>query len=85
MNVKTFTGTEPGAVDKQVNDWLGENGVKVLKTSTAFRRLRDKGKDAVTGKAMSRRAVGIAISVWYEQPEPSKQFRSRPSSWEIRS
>ena len=78
MRVKTFTGTDAAAVDKQVNDWLAENHVKVRRTSTAFQRLRDRGQDAITGKATTCRAVGIAISVWYDEPEPSKQSRSRP-------
>ena len=81
MRVKTFTGTDAAAVDQQVNDWLAGNNVKVRKTSTAFQRLRDHGADAITGKATIRRAVGIAISVWYDEPEASKRFRSRPTRW----
>jgi hypothetical protein len=69
MKVKTFTGTDPNAVDQQVNNWLAENGVKVLRTSTAFQRLRDKGKDAITGRTTTRRAVGVAISIWYDEPQ----------------
>ena len=81
MKVKTFTGTDAAAVDQQVNDWLAENHVKVRKTSTAFQRLRDHGADAITGKATTRRAIGIALSVWYDETEPSKRFRSRPTRW----
>jgi hypothetical protein len=69
--------------DRQVNDWLAESGVKVRKTSAAFQRLRDRGTDALTGKTISRRAVGIVISIWYDEEEGSKRFRSRPSSWEF--
>jgi hypothetical protein len=72
MKVKTFTGTDPKIVDHQVNDWLAENHVKVRKTSTAFQRLRDHGADAITGTATKRRAVGIAISVWYDEPPAEK-------------
>ena len=79
MKVKTFTGTDPSAVDRQLNDWLAENGVKVLKTNTAFQRLRDHGKDAITGKTTSRRAVGVAISIWYEEPQKAP----RPETWEF--
>jgi Na+-translocating ferredoxin:NAD+ oxidoreductase RnfG subunit len=82
MKVKTFTGTDPSAVDQQVNDWLATNGVKVLKTSTAFQRLRDKGQDAITGKTITRRAVGIAVSVWYEEPAATPR---RPDTWIFRS
>jgi hypothetical protein len=48
MKVRTFTGTHREAVDKQINDWLAQSYVKVRKTSTAFKTLRDKGWDAVT-------------------------------------
>jgi hypothetical protein len=84
MKVKTFTGTDPKAVDQQVNEWLAENcTVKVVKTNTAFQRLRDHGEDAITGKTVSRRAVGIAISIWYEELAASKRFRARPTSWQF--
>ena len=66
MKVKTFTGTDAEAVDQQVNDWLAANQVKVLNTATAFKRLRNHGPDALTGKTTDRRSVGIAISVWYD-------------------
>ena len=66
MKVKTFTGIDPDAVDRQVNDWLAETKVKVLNTATAFKRLRNHGQDALTGKTTDRRALGIAISVWYD-------------------
>jgi hypothetical protein len=81
MRVKTFTGTDAAAVDQQVNDWLAENNVKVRKTSTAFRRLRDRGEDAITGKTVTRRALGIAVSVWYDEPPASKRLMSRPTTW----
>jgi hypothetical protein len=74
MKVKTFTGTDPSAVDKQVNDWLAENNVKARKTNIAFQRLRDRGTDALTGRTTSRSAIGIAISVWYEEPAASKRL-----------
>jgi hypothetical protein len=82
VKVKTFTGTNPKAVDQDVNDWLAENNVKVRKTNTAFHRLRDKGEDAITGKTTTRRALGIAISVWYEEPTRRPQ---RPDTWIFRS
>jgi hypothetical protein len=81
MKVKTFTGTDPEAVDRQVNEWLAENNVKVRRTTTAFKRLRERGQDAITGKTMARRGVGVALSVWYDEPEASKRIRSRPTRW----
>jgi hypothetical protein len=78
MQVRTFTGTDPAAVDKQVNDWLAESKVQVRHTSTAFRPLRDRGKDAITGRTVTRRAVAVAISVWYDEPG-SKTTRSHPA------
>jgi len=80
MQVRTFTGTDTAAVDKQVSDWLAESRVRVRRTSTAFRPLRDKGKDAITGRTVTRRAVAVAISVWYDEPG-SKTFRSNPATW----
>jgi hypothetical protein len=79
MNVKTFTGTHRAAVDKQVNDWLAASNVTVVKTSTAFKQLRERGWDAVAGKTTTRRALAIAISIWYDKPSPANQ--SRPDKW----
>jgi len=79
MNVKTFTGTHRAAVDKQVNDWLTESNVTVVKTSTAFKQLRERGWDVVAGKTTTRRALAVAISIWYEKPSPANQ--SRPDNW----
>ena len=79
MNVKTFTGTHRAAVDKQVNDWLTESNVTVVKTSTAFKQLRERGWDAVAGETTTRRALAVAISIWYEKPSPANQ--SRPDNW----
>jgi hypothetical protein len=66
MKVKTFTGTHREAVDKLVNDWLAVSKVQVVKTDVAFKTLRSRGWDAVAGQAMHRRAVAIAITVWYD-------------------
>jgi hypothetical protein len=46
MKVKTFLGTDAAEVDKLVNEWLAETKVAVRRTSTAFHRFRDRGKDA---------------------------------------
>jgi hypothetical protein len=80
VKVKTFTGTHRATVDKQVNDWLAETNVTVRKTSTAFKQLRERGWDAITGRTTARRALGIAISVWYDEPA-SKSTQSRPTTW----
>jgi hypothetical protein len=61
MNVKTFTGTHRAAVDKQVNDWLTESNVTVVKTGTAFKQLRERGWDAVAGKTTTRRALAFDL------------------------
>ena len=66
MKVKTFLGSDAEEVDSQVNAWLAKSKVHVRRTSTAFKRLRDKGKDALTGRTFDRHGVGIAISIWYE-------------------
>jgi hypothetical protein len=71
MKVKTFVGTDPAMVDKQVNDWLADSKVEVRRTSTAFKRFRDRGEDALTGRTVVRHGVGIAISVWYDE-HPAK-------------
>jgi hypothetical protein len=67
MKVKTFTGTHRFAVDSQVNEWLEKSNVKVHKTNVAFKALRERGWDAVAGKATTRRALAIAITVWYDE------------------
>ena len=66
MKVKTFLGTDAAEVDEKVNDWLAESKVHVRRTSTAFKHLRDRGKDALTGRTVARHGVGIAISIWYD-------------------
>ena len=77
MKVKTFTGTHRAAVDQQVNDWLARSNVEVRRTSTAFKAFRETGWDAISGRTTSRRAVGIAISVWYDEPV-TKVIGNRP-------
>ena len=77
MKVKTSTGTHRAAVDQQVNDWLARSNVEVRKTSTAFKAFRETGWDAISGRTTSRRAVGIAISVWYDEPV-TKVIGNRP-------
>ena len=53
MKVKTFLGSDAAEVDNQVNAWLAKSKVHVRRTSTAFKRYRDKGKDALTGDRKS--------------------------------
>jgi hypothetical protein len=36
MKVKTFTGSETAKVDKRVNDWLAQFGIKPHHTNTAI-------------------------------------------------
>jgi hypothetical protein len=75
MKVKTFTGTRRATVDKQVNDWLAKSNVAVRKTNVAFKSLRERGPDAIAGRTAARRALGIAISIWYDK-EPIPQSRT---------
>jgi len=75
MKVKTFVGTDAPEVDKQVNDWLAESKVHVRRTSTAFHRFRDRGKDAIAGRTIARQGVGIVISVWYDEHPAKPQIR----------
>ena len=76
MKVKTFVGADAAEVDKQVNKWLAESKVQVRRTSTAFHRFRDRGKDAITGRTVARQGVGIVISVWYEEHRAGSQIRT---------
>ena len=81
MKVKIFTGTRRAAVDQQVNDWIARSNVEVRKTSTAFKAFRESGWDATSGKTTSRRALGIAISVWYDDEPVMKVIGNRPTDW----
>jgi hypothetical protein len=85
MKVKTFTGTHRFAVDAQVNDWLAKSNVTVRDTKVAIKGLRSRGWDAVAGKATDRRAVAIAITVWYDEPTPQRVFHSNPNTWIFKS
>jgi hypothetical protein len=84
MKVKTFTGTRRFAVDSQVNDWLTESNVIVHETNVAFKALKEKGWDAVAGKTTRRRALAIAITVWYDEPYKQKP-KPNPATWIFRS
>jgi uncharacterized protein (DUF2267 family) len=82
MKVKTFTGTHRATVDKQVNDWLAKSNVAVYTTNVAFKAMREWGPDAIAGRTTARRALAIAISVWYdEKPIP----QARPDTWKFES
>jgi hypothetical protein len=83
MKVKTFTGTHRAAVDKQVNNWLAKSNVTVRKTNVAFKALRSRGWDAVTGKAVDRRALAVAITVWYEEALSPQNAPARPANWKF--
>ena len=85
MKVKTFTGTRKFAVDTQVNNWLAKSNVTVRDTKVAIKGLRSRGWDAVAGKVTDRRAVAIAITVWYDEDQTRKPsrplgFSNRPNS-----
>jgi len=73
MKVKTFLGSDAKDVDDQVNAWLAKSKVHVRRTSTAFKRLRDKGRDTLTGRTQARYGVGIAISIWYDAITPQSK------------
>jgi hypothetical protein len=68
LKVKTFTGTDTAEVDQRVNDWLAKSKVRVWRTMTAFKGQKFVGRDVVGGKILNRRGLGIAISVWYDEP-----------------
>jgi hypothetical protein len=80
MRVKTFTGTHREAVDQQVNGWLAKNDVIVRKTNVALKPLRERGWDVVAGKTTTRRALAVAISVWYDEPR-LRSPKSNPANW----
>ena len=84
MKVKTFTGTHRFALNRQVNDWLAKSNITVRKTGVAFKALRDRGWDAIAGKTTTRRAVAIAITVWYDEPHPQTP-KPNPATWIFRS
>ena len=71
MKVKTFTGSETAKVDKRVNDWLAQFGIRPHHTNTAIGQFTVKAEDQRTGKPVNRRVAVIAISVWYEEPAAS--------------
>jgi hypothetical protein len=82
MKVKTFTGTDRVAVDKQINDWLAKSKVAVLQTAVAFKPLSEKGLDVITGRTTTRRGMAVAITVWYKDP-PTPKPMARPTNWEL--
>jgi hypothetical protein len=84
MKVKTFTGTHRFALDRQVNDRLAKSNITVRKTGVAFKALRDRGWDAIAGKTTTRRAVAIAITVWYDEPY-HQTSKPNPATWIFRS
>ena len=84
MKVNASPGTHRLAVDRQVNDWLAKSNGTVRKTNVAFKALRDRGWDAVAGKATTRRAVAIAITVWYDEPY-NQTPKPNPTTWIFKS
>jgi hypothetical protein len=81
MKVKTFTGTHRTAVDNQVNKWLAKSKVTVRNTNVAFKALRHRGWDIVSGKTGDRRALAVAITVWYD--EAPHRAPARPTNWKF--
>lgn len=77
MKVKTFTGTSRAKVDKAINAWLRKTGVQVHRTDVAFKRLREKGADVVSGKTTRRVGLAVAITVWYD----AAFAHPRPDTW----
>jgi hypothetical protein len=68
MKVKTFTGSETAKVDKRVNDWLAQFGIRPHHTNTAIGQFTVNQRISARGKPVNRRVAVIAISVWYEEP-----------------
>ena len=56
MKVKTFTGSETAKVDKRVNDWLAQFGIRPLRTNTAVGQFTVKAEDQRTVLAVFWRA-----------------------------
>jgi hypothetical protein len=50
MRVKTYTGSETAKVDKRVNDWLAQFGIKPHHTNTAI------------GSSLSRQRISARAS-----------------------
>jgi len=68
MKVETFTGSDTAKVDKRVNDWLAQFGIRPQHTNTAVGQFTVKAEDQRTGKPVNRRVAVIAISASYEEP-----------------
>ena len=66
MKIKTFLGQDPLAVDRQINEWLAGTKVAIKFTNTAVSAFTAKGKEQVSGKAITKEIPVIAISVWFE-------------------
>ena len=84
MKVKTFSGTHRATVDRQVNNWLAKSNVTVIKTNVAFKAMREWGPDAIAGKTAARRALAIAITVWYDEPY-NQRPKANPATWIFKS
>jgi hypothetical protein len=71
MKVRTFTGTHAAAVDKQVSDWLATSNVQVRQTTTAFKPLRERGWDAISGRTTDPQGDGHRHFRLVRRPEGS--------------
>jgi hypothetical protein len=51
MKAKTFTGSETAKVDKRVNDWLAQFGIRPHHTNTAIGQFTVKARGSAHGQA----------------------------------
>jgi hypothetical protein len=57
--VKTFTGSETAKVDKRVNDWLAQFGIRPHHTNTAIGQFTVKAEDSAT--SLSRNGTDLGV------------------------
>jgi hypothetical protein len=59
MKVKTFTGSETAKVDKRVNDWLAQFGIRPHHTNTAIGQFTVKAEDQRHFLVAQRHGLGV--------------------------
>ena len=64
---------------------IAKSNVTVRKTNVALRPLeRERGWDAIAGSTTTRRALAVAITVWYDEPYHQTP-KPNPATWIFKS
>jgi hypothetical protein len=69
MKVKTFTGTDSKKVDSDINKWLADTKVTVVRTNTALKQFNVPMRSTATNKVTKKPVAVVAISVWFNEPK----------------